>query len=96
MINAKMKEYYYFLYGELDGYGQPQLSDEIKGSVRMAIHTTSQAIQDNIRYKDATYVGLTHSSLLDDNCVIQYGEEKLKVLYVNSEGRLNQVFMKNL
>ena len=95
MINADFKEYNYFLYGEKDSYGQPQLSEDIKGSVKMAIYITSQAVQDNIRYKDATYMGLTHS-LLDESYVIQYGNEKLKVLYVNPKGRLKQVFLKNL
>lgn len=61
----------------------------------MAIYITSQNIQDNINYKGATYLGLTHS-LLDDKTVIQYGDKKLKVLYVNPEGRLKQVFMAEL
>lgn len=95
MINTGMKEYNYFLYEDADGYGQPQLSEEVKGSVKMNINITSQSVQDNIRYKDATYMGLTHS-LLDDSYVIEYGDEKLKVLYVNPKGRLNQVFMTNL
>lgn len=95
MINADFRQYNYFLYEDADGYGQPQLSEDIKGSVKMAINITSQAVQDNIRYKDATYMGLTHS-LLDESYVIEYGEEKLKVLYVNPKGRLKQVFMKNI
>ena len=58
----------------------------------MAIYTTSQAIQDNINYKSANYVGLTYA-LLDDSYVIQYGDEKLKVLYVTPQGRMKQVFL---
>lgn len=95
MINADMRTYNYFTFGELDSYGQPQLSKEVKGTVKMAIYTTSNSIQDNIRYKDSTYIGLT-SALLDDSYVIQYGEERLKVLYVAPKGRFKQVFMKNL
>jgi hypothetical protein len=95
MINADMREYNYFLYNGKDSYGQQTLSTDAQGTIRMAINITSQSTQDNIRYKDATYVGLTHS-LLDDSYVIQYGEEKLKVLYVNPKGRLIQVFMKNI
>ena len=59
----------------------------------MAINLTSQSVQDNINYKDANYMGLTHAKV-DDTYIIQYGEERLKVLYVNPFGRLNQVFMK--
>lgn len=92
MIATNFRTYDYFLYTDADGYGQPQLSKDPKGKVKMSIYITSQSIQDNINYKGANYVGLTHS-LLDDSYVIQYGDEKLKVLYVNPHGRLNQVFL---
>ena len=92
MINADMRIYDYYTYGNKDAYGQPQLSTEVKGSVKMAINISSQSIQDNINYKDANYIGLTHA-LLDDTFVIQYGDKKLKVLYVNPKGRLKQVFL---
>lgn len=92
MINADMRLYDYFLYDGKDKYGSPILSEDVKGSVKMAINITSQSIQDNINYSGASYIGLTHS-LLDDTYVIQYGEEKLKVLYVNPKGRLKQVFL---
>lgn len=92
MINANMRIYDYYTYGDEDAYGQPQLSEEVKGTVKMAINITSQSIQDNINYKDCNYMGLTFASV-DDTYVIQYGEEKLKVQYVNTAGRYNQVFM---
>lgn len=92
MINANMRHYNYFTFGGDNGYGSPQLSNDVKGSVKMAISITSQSIQDNIKYKGATYVGLTHDNV-DDTFVISYRGEKLKVLYVNPEGRYNQVFM---
>ena len=92
MINADMRSYSYFTFGELDSYGQPQLSQKAQGTVKMAINITSQSVQDNINYKNCAYIGLTHS-LLDDSYVIQYGDKKLKVLYVNPKGRLKQVFL---
>lgn len=92
MINADMRSYSYFTFGELDSYGQPQLSQEAKGTIKIAINISSQSVQDNINYKDCSYIGLTHS-LLDDSYVIQYGDKKLKVLYVNPKGRLKQVFL---
>jgi hypothetical protein len=95
MINRDMRAYNYFTIGEADAYGQPQLSKYIQGSVKMCINTTSQSIQDNIRYKDASYIGLTFDSRVKDTYVIQYGDEKLKVLYVNPKGRYTQVFLKN-
>lgn len=92
MINSNMRVYDYFTYGEADAYGQPQLSPFPEGQIKMSINITSQSVQDNINYKDSQYIGLTHSSI-DDSYVIQYGDERLKVLYVNPHGRLKQVFM---
>ena len=93
MINADMRSYNFFTFGEPDTYGQPRLSEEPQGTIRMAINITSQSIGDNINYKDATYIGLTHDAKVDDTYVIEYGAEKLKVLYINPKGRLKQVFM---
>lgn len=95
MISRDMQSYDYFTLGTMDAYGQPALSTEVKGTIKMSINTTSQATQDNIRYKDATYIGLTHAEV-DDTFVIKYGEEKLKVLNVNPKGRYKQAFMKNV
>ena len=95
MINANMRLYDYYTYGTSSEYGQAQLSTAPTGTVKMAINISSQSIQDNINYKDANYVGLTYA-LLDDTCVIQYGDKKLKVLYVNPMGRLKQVFLAEL
>lgn len=91
-----MKLYNYFTFGDDDGYGQAQLSEDIKGQIKMAINTSSQSIQDNIRYKDCSYIGLTHDANVNDTYVIDYEGEQLKVLYVNPKGRLKQVFMKNV
>lgn len=96
MINTDSRYYSYFTFGDDNGYGQPSLSEEAQGLIKMAINITSQAIADNnIKYKDATYLGLTMENI-DDTYVIQYGNEKLKVLYVNPRGRFKQVFMSEL
>lgn len=97
MINAQMKLYNYFRLLEPDAYGQRQLPPKDatpEGQIKMSISVTSQSIQDNINYKDCNAMGLTYSSLLDDSCVIQYGKDRFKVLYVNPTGRLKQVFLK--
>lgn len=93
MINSLFRTYDYFTFGERNAYGMEKLTKEPVGKVKLAITLSSQAVQDNINYKDATYVALTHSSLLDDSCVIKYGEEMLKVLTINPFGRYNQVFL---
>lgn len=96
MINTDMRIYDYYTYGANDSYGQPQLSETSQGSIKMAINISSQAIQDNILYQDCSYVGLTMTSAVNDTFVIQYGDEKLKVLYVNPKGKYKQVFLKRI
>lgn len=96
MINADMRTYNYFTYGEPDEYGQRKLSEEAQGTIKIAINIINQSIQDNIKYKDATYIGLTHAQV-NDTYVIDYGEEGLlKVLYVNPHGRYKQVFLASI
>lgn len=97
MISRKMVSYKYYKYNEkLNQYGQMTLPTEPSGEVKIAIFPTSQSIQDNINYKDANYIGLTFSSLLDDRSVVEYGDKKLKVLYTNPEARVTQVFFKEI
>ena len=90
-----MRLYDYFTYGEDDAYGQPMLSKEPVGKIKMAINISSQSVQDNINYRDAQYIGLTYADV-KDAYVIVYGEERLKVLYINPKGRYNQVFLKEM
>lgn len=96
MINADMRRYNYYTYSEPNSYGQPTLSTDIKGSIKMVINIASQSVQDNINYLNCSYVGLTQDKAINDTYVIEYGEEKLKVLYVNSKGKLKQVYLQKI
>lgn len=93
MINTDMRSYNYFTFGKEDSYGQPQLSQEAQGSIKMSINIVSQTLSDNANYKQATYIGLTNDAKVNNTYVIEYEKEKLKVLYVVPKGRLKQVFM---
>lgn len=93
MIIPNMRSYDYFTYGELNEYGQPQLSAEPVGKVKLSIYTTSQSVQANVNYSNANYIALTHDRSINDSYVIQYGQERLKVLYAQKQGRLTQVFL---
>jgi hypothetical protein len=94
-----MRAYDYYLIGDDNGYGQLTLirdenAEPLKqGSVLINIATLNKAVVDNIRYSDASYIGITHDKNINDTYVIQYGDELLKVQYVNSDGRYTQVFL---
>lgn len=92
MINSDMRVYDFFTLGEQNEYGQRVMPDKPTGTVKMDINITSQSIQDNILYSGAKYIGLTFEDISDKN-IIQYGDKKLKVLYINPKGRYKQVFM---
>lgn len=93
MINADMRLYNFFTFGADNGYGQPALNPEVKGQVKMSINIFNQSNTDNIKYSQATYVGVTHDKNINDTYVIEYGNEKLKVLYVNPKGRYKIVYL---
>ena len=95
MINAQMLPYCYYTLGtETENeYGQAITIDEPAGTIRMAINITSQSVQDNINYSGAQYIGLTKNKSINDTWIIDYKGTKLKVLYVNPQGRYTQVFM---
>lgn len=96
MINADMRSYNFYTFGAKNGYGEPQLSDEIQGSIKITINVISQSIGDNVNYKQATYIGLTRDVDVNETYVIDFEGVKLKVLYVNPRGRLKQVFMSEM
>lgn len=93
MINATMRTYSYYTLGGMDEYGQELLTEDIQGKIKLAIYTLSNTIGTNIKYKDATYIALTQDKAINDSYVIEYGEEKLKVMYVIPFGRYHQVFL---
>ena len=92
MINNKMRSYDYFTLTDVDSYGVPQLTEK-QGSVKLSLTHLTTAITQDIKYKDSSYVGLTYDKNINDTYVIQYGDEKLKVLYVIPSDRLIQVFL---
>ena len=92
MINPDMRLYDYYTYGDNDAYAQPQLSQDVQGTIKMAIYTASQGIKDSVTYTGTEYIGLTHDTVTD-KYVIKYGDDKLKVLYVNPTGTWKQVYM---
>jgi hypothetical protein len=99
MINANMRLYDYFTYGDPDEYGQQTLIKDdatgepvVQGTIKISISNISTTTSDNIKYKDADYIGLTLAKV-DDTYVIKYNDELLKVRYVIPDGRYKQVFM---
>ncbi len=100
MINTKTRQYNYFTIGYDEEYGQqimPAADAEPVGKIKIALFISSQAIQDNINFQDYNYIGLTKDAAVNDTYIIENEKrERLKVLYVNNEGKLKQVFLKKI
>lgn len=97
MIMNRMRLYPYWLISVNEEYGQetlPEADAEAAGQVKLSIYPTSTGTQDNILYANCSYVGLTYDGEIDDKYIIQYGKERLKVMYVQPMGRYKQVYMK--
>lgn len=95
MINTNTRAYDFYLYEDANEYGQAQLSAEKKGQIKLSIFDLNKNTQDSLKYKNATFLGLTFENITD-KYVIQYGDIKLKVLYVTPRGRHKQVFMSEM
>jgi hypothetical protein len=93
MINARMSDYDYYLLNTDNGYGQITTDLVKQGTVKLSISTLTQTVTDDLRYSEASYIGLTQDKQINDTYLIQYGNTVLKVLYVNPDGRYTQVFL---
>ena len=94
MINVNMREYYYYLYGEPNAYGQPTLSEDVCGTIKMAIYNSNKSLTSSIEYTGGHYIGLTYDKQVNDKYVIQFGDIQLKVLYtIPCAGQPTQVMM---
>lgn len=99
MIMSKMRLYDYWLISVNEEYGQEVLPDadaEPTGKVKLSIYPTSTGTQDNILYSNCSYVGLTFDAEINEKYIIQYGNERLKVMYIQPMGRFKQAFMKKV
>ena len=92
MINAQMTEYKYYPMKENE-YGEAIIDEGSFGTILIAINLINQAISDNPLYTNATYIGITFNKEISDKHIVKYGNQKLKVLYVNPIGRYKQVYM---
>lgn len=92
MINSYMRLLNYYTIGNLDKYGQAQISYKPTGQIKISISLLNQSLQESILYSGASYIGFTTANV-DDTYIIEFQNKKLKVLYVNPFGRFKQVFL---
>lgn len=94
MINSEMKDYHYYLLGGIDSYGQPSKSTLSTDTIKIAIFTNSQSINESVTYSDTEYIGITYNNNINDDYIIKYTDSlNLKVEYAIPNGKKKQIFL---
>lgn len=79
-----------------DAYGQPHKTESSRREVEMMIRNFVRAKVEDVRFVDATDIGLTFDTEITDANQIIATSGTYDVLYVIPSHRLNQVFMKKV
>lgn len=79
-----------------DAYGQPHRQEEGRRDVDMVIKIAYQTNVQDVRYVDATHIGLTFDRAITDANTIISSSGTYEVLYIIPSRRLTQVFLKKV
>ena len=79
-----------------DEYGQPHKEEEGRRDVDMMIKIAYQTNVQDVRYVDATHIGLTFDRAITDANTIISSSGTYEVLYIIPSRRLTQVFLKKV
>lgn len=96
MINREMIPAVLLTYdGSLDEYGQPRKDVPSKGSIEITepkIYKHSPV--EDIRFNDVEYTSLTFYKSITDENEIFVNDKTYTICFVNPQGRLAQLFLK--
>lgn len=99
MIQANLKPYKAYRRDEgVDAYGQPSTAFTFLKTIEASVFLQTQTvISADIRYKDATHIGLTNDKTLSigDKIISMEGTE-YRILLVNNAGRMAQLTLKGV
>lgn len=93
MIAPKMRSYSCEILGALDEYAQ-SIAAASTDTVLISLSEVNHSNNDNVLYSDAEYIGFTFNRDLDDTYILITDKGRLKVTYVNRDGRYNVVYLK--
>lgn len=91
-IASRMKEYGVAGFADIDVYGQHKMPTRPTRFVVMDIEILNNSDSENPLYQDVEYIGLTKDTITRQDYVF-YEDEILKVKFINTKGRYNQIFM---
>lgn len=96
MINRELITVQLLTYDDsTDDYGQPKVNTPSKRTIEITVPKLYKhsAVED-IRFNEVEYSSLTFEKSITDANKILYDEKIYSICFVNSEGRLSQVFLK--
>lgn len=96
MINREMRTAAVLVYDDsLDEYGQPKKGIPTERQIELTLRVYQHANVDDIRFNEVTHSALTYDKTITDANKIRIDEDIYSIQYVNTEGRLTQVFLKH-
>ena len=97
MINRDSKTVYVISFSSgKDKYGKPNLVEDSRREIEMMMTIYKQNNVEDIRFIDATHIGLTADQDITDKNNILFDGIEYKVLFVIPSRRLTQVFLKKV
>lgn len=96
MIYDFQKVYVISFTDDKDNYGQPRKVESSRREVEMMIRNYTQINVSDVRFVDATDIGLTYDSAITDANQIISTSGIYNVLYVIPSRRLYQIFLKKV
>lgn len=95
MLNRELRPVTVITYSdEVDKYGQKRQGASSTRTVNMFVKMYSNSIENNPRFNDIDYIGLTWDKNISSENQIQFDNKTCNVKYMIPSGRLSQIFMK--
>ena len=96
MINREMRKAFILTYPKtVDDYGQINKDVPEKKPVEITLRLYKHSQVEDIRFNDVTHTGLTYNKTITDANKIEINGDIYCVIFVNNEGRLAQLYLKN-
>lgn len=92
VINRDMREATLITLGGVDEYGQDGTEELETSTINLTFGLYKHTQVEDIRFQDVEYTGLTFDDVRDDQIIV-LDDVRYRVQFVNTFGRMHQVFL---
>lgn len=95
MINRELRSAAVITFDDyIDEYGQPNKGAATERSIELTLRLYQHKQVEDIRFTDVTHIALTQDRAITDADHIRVDDKEYSIEFVNGEGRLVQLFLK--